>query len=156
MVATGIIASASIRLDNGVFYYSVMYFIIGQLLMWLVMLIYNVKLKSSVDSMKQEIEQGNTTFGIYMAGKLIAYGLILHAAIYGIEPDTVIVKQLVDLFVVFIMASILLAVIEWLIDKVIMNQVNIKTALRENQVMQVMQLTFIKVSAALIIAFTLV
>ncbi|NQY95354.1 MAG: DUF350 domain-containing protein [Campylobacteraceae bacterium] len=78
-VATGLIAYGSFA-DTGPWYSSIVFFILGQSVLVVMVLIYEYSSKIKV---LEEIKNGNIAAGLMVAGILIAYSLILKAAIIG-------------------------------------------------------------------------
>lgn len=154
LVATGIIASASIRLDGGQFYISAIYFLVGQVALLVIMGLYNLKLKKTLE-LKKAIEKGNLSVGIYVAGKFIAYALLLHASIYNLELRDSASIQALELLTGLGCAILLMILVEILIDWFILTKVTVKEALENDMSTQAMTLAFTKVAMALIIAFTI-
>ncbi len=78
-LATGMIAYGSFA-DSGPWYSSIVFFILGQSVLVLMVLIYEYTSKIKI---LEEIKNGNIAAGLMVAGILVAYSLILKAAIIG-------------------------------------------------------------------------
>lgn len=154
LVATGIIASAAIKLDDGVFYYSIAYFLVGQVALFLIISIYSLRMKNLLN-LKTAISANNKSVGIYIAGKFIAYSLLLHASIYNIDINSTLLTQMASLAIGLLCALVLMSIIEVLVDKIILTKVTVKQLLIEDVYTQSMQLSFIKIGMALILSFTI-
>lgn len=154
LVATGIIASASIKLDGGQFYVSLAYFVIGQLALFLIVSLYALRLKKLIN-IKTAISAGNKSVGIYVCGKFIAYSLLLHATIYNIDISSNLLSQASQLGAGLAFAVILMTVVELLIDWLILTKVTVSDILVKDLYVRSMQLAFIKVGMALILSFTI-
>lgn len=157
LIATGIIASASIRLDGGQYYVSLAYFAVGQVLLLFIMKMYGLRLAQIVNGngVESAIKNDNKSVALYIAGKFIAYSLLLHATIYNLNPAASVGVQATELAIGLVCAVGLMAVIEILADWFVMTNVTVKEALTNDMSTQILQLVSIKVVLALVIAFTL-
>jgi uncharacterized membrane protein YjfL (UPF0719 family) len=154
LVATGIIASAAIKLDDGVFYCSIIYFLVGQISLFLIISAYSLRMKKLLN-LRTAIAASNKSVGVYIAGKFIAYSLLLHASIYNLDTNSTLLIQMTSLISGLLLALVLMSIIEVLVDKLILTKVTVKQLLIEDLYTQSMQLAFIKIGMALILSFTL-
>lgn len=153
-VMTGILAYASIKGDDGGILSSVVYFIAGQVTMILLVLLYEKVLARKINPVAC-VQEGNLSAGIYIAGKIIAYGLILQSAIIGngvsVEPADAAIE-----FVAAAMAGmIMLYIFELLIDLVIITSTKVSDIIIKDQQVAAVQLTLAKVGMALILGMAI-
>lgn len=153
-VMTGILAYASIKGDDGGILSSVVYFIAGQVTMILLVLLYEKVLARKINPVAC-VQEGNLSAGIYLAGKIIAYGLILQSAIIGngvsVEPADAAIE-----FVAAAMAGmIMLYIFELLIDLVIITSTKVSDIIIKDQQVAAVQLTLAKVGMALILGMAI-
>lgn len=153
-VMTGILAYASIKGDDGGILSSVVYFIAGQVTMVLLVLLYEKVLARKINPVAC-VQEGNLSAGIYIAGKIIAYGLILQSAIIGngvaVEPADAAIE-----FIAAAMAGmIMLYVFELLIDLVIITSTKVSDIIIKDQQVAAVQLTLAKVGMALILGMAI-
>jgi len=78
-IATGLIAYGSFA-DSGPWYSSIVFFVLGQTVLVVMVLIYEY---TSSIKVVEEIKKGNIAAGLMVAGILVAYSLILKASIIG-------------------------------------------------------------------------
>lgn len=153
-VMTGILAYASIKGDDGGILSSVVYFIAGQVTMILLVLLYEKVLARKINPVAC-VQEGNLSAGIYIAGKIIAYGLILQSAIIGngvtVEPADAAIE-----FIAAAMAGmIMLYIFELLIDLVIITSTKVSDIIIKDQQVAAVQLTLAKVGMALILGMAI-
>lgn len=153
-IMTGILAYASIKGDDGGILSSVVYFIAGQVTMILLVLLYEKVLARKINPVAC-VQEGNLSAGIYIAGKIIAYGLILQSAIIGngisVEPADAAIE-----FVAAAMAGmIMLYIFELLIDLVIITSTKVSDIIIKDQQVAAVQLTLAKVGMALILGMAI-
>lgn len=151
LIATGIIAYSSIVGEGGGIISSLAYFVAGQATLVLLVLFYEKVVLRSF-SIVETIGQGNITSGIYLSGKLIAYGLILKSAIAGNATDAPPIELAIEFVSIAVSGMILLYIFEYIIDLLLITASDVKTILSENQVVPALQLTVGKVSVALILS----
>lgn len=146
MVMTGIIAYASIHGDGGSWVASVVYFLAGQALLVLLTLAYE-KIFAARDLVAR-ISRGELASGIYLAGKLVAYGLIMQAAIIGpVRGDHV--SAAMEFGVTAIGGLALLFIFEWLVDWLLVTSTKVREIIEKNQISAAIQLTLPKVGFAM-------
>lgn len=150
LVATGIMAYASIIGDTGGFVSSIAYFVVGQLTLVVLVLAYEKVMMRSHDIVVS-IGKGNVASGIYLGGKLIAYALILKSAITGNGVNT-ISEMALEYALLAASGMILLYIFEILIDRVVVTASTVKAALELDQPVVILQIAAAKVGVALILS----
>ncbi|MFT5604723.1 MAG: uncharacterized membrane protein YjfL (UPF0719 family) [Paracoccaceae bacterium] len=150
LVATGIMAYASIVGDAGGFVSSIAYFVVGQLTLVVLVLVYEKVMMRSHDIVVS-IGKGNVSSGIYLGGKLIAYSLILKSAITGNGVNT-LNEMILEYLVLAATGMILLYIFEILIDRVVVTASTVKEALELDQPVVILQIAAAKVGVALILS----
>ncbi|MDH5518030.1 MAG: DUF350 domain-containing protein [Gammaproteobacteria bacterium] len=154
MVMTGLLAYASIKGDEGGVLSSLVYFIAGQITLILLVLLYEKVLARKTNPVAC-VTAGNLSAGIYLSGKIIAYGLILQSAIAGNGAGL----SAADAFIEFIVAAaagmILLYVFEILIDLVIITSTNVNDIIVKDQTVAAVQLSVSKIGMALILGMAI-
>ena len=148
LLMTGLIAYASVKGDEGGVWSSLIYFAAGQASMILLVLAYE-KLTPRIDLVKR-IQQGEAACGIYLAAKVIAYGLILQSAIVGSGGDG-FVGNAQQFVVAALVGLAMLAVFEILADKLIVTGTTVAQLLDENRVAASLQLASVKIGIALVL-----
>jgi uncharacterized membrane protein YjfL (UPF0719 family) len=154
LVMTGILAYASIKGDSGGVLSSIVYFVAGQITLVLLVLIYEHLLAKNYNPV-ENILKGNLSAGIYMAGKVIAYGFILQSAIVGDSPY----KNITDAALTYIEAAVagmlILYIFEILIDWLIITSTDVKKIIQDDQIVAAVQLSLGKVGMALILGMAI-
>ena len=154
LVMTGILAYASITGDQGGIYSSLAYFVAGQAILVVLVFAYEMIFQAKLNPAKK-VADGNLAAGIYLGGKIIAYGLILQSAIIGgSEPET-FSSAAIELVSTAFAGMILLYIFEYLIDLLIVTSSTVKDILEKNQVVQAIQLSISKISVALILGMAI-
>jgi uncharacterized membrane protein YjfL (UPF0719 family) len=151
LVATGIIAYSSVYGENGGWLSSVIYFVVGQLLLILLVRAYE-HLAHRKFAIIKALHQGNTASGIYIGGKTIAYALILKSAIMNHSPMSSSLETVSSFAMLAAVGMVLLYVAELLVDWLIITSTNVKTILEQNQVSPALQLSATKIGLALILS----
>ena len=103
----------------------------------------------------KKVSEGNVAAGIYLGGKIIAYGLILQSAIIGGDIPETVSSAAIELISTAIAGMIILYIFEYLIDVVIVTSSTVKDILEKNQVVQSIQLSISKISVALILGMAI-
>ncbi len=150
LVMTGILAYASIHGDQGGFLEAVAYFVAGQVMLILLVMVYQ-KLFLARLNLVQKIQEGNVAAGIYLGGKVIAYGLILQSAISGGEIPESFGSAVMEFAVTALSGMILLYLFEYIMDLVIVTTSTVKDILERDQVVQSIQLALSRIGVALIL-----
>jgi uncharacterized membrane protein YjfL (UPF0719 family) len=153
-VMTGILAYASIKGDDGGILSSVVYFIAGQVTMILLVLLYEKVLARKINPVACVL-QGNLSAGIYLAGKIIAYGLILQSAITGNGVALTPVDAAMEFMLAAVAGMIMLYIFELLIDLVIITSTKVSDIIIKDQQVAAVQLTLAKVGMALILGMAI-
>lgn len=146
MVMTGIVAYAAIHGDGGSPLASVIYFVAGQLLLVLLTLGYEKVFQGR--ELVTRINRGELASGIYLSAKLIAYGLIMQAAIIGPVAGSHAGAAL-EFAITAVGGLALLFVFEWLVDWLIVTSTKVDDIIRQNQISAAIQLSLPKVGFAL-------
>ncbi|MDH5392601.1 MAG: DUF350 domain-containing protein [Gammaproteobacteria bacterium] len=154
MVMTGLLAYASIKGDEGGVLSSVIYFIGGQVTLVLLVLLYEKVLARKTNPVAC-VMQGNISAGIYLSGKIIAYGLILQSAIAGNSAALSPADALTEFLVAAAAGMIMLYVFELLIDLVIITSTNVNDIIIKNQAVAAVQLSLSKIGMALILGMAI-
>jgi uncharacterized membrane protein YjfL (UPF0719 family) len=154
LVMTGIIAYAAIKGDSGGVLSSIIYFIIGQLTIYLL-----VKLYQHVLSKKhmpvEKIIQGNVSAGVYVSGKIIAYGLILQSAIVGNSQSTTLEAQALEYVVAALAGLFMLYIFEKLIDWLIITSTTVTDILQHDKAAAAVQLALAEIGMAAILGIAI-
>jgi uncharacterized membrane protein YjfL (UPF0719 family) len=151
LVGTGIIAYSSFSGESGGMISSVCYFLIGQATLVALILVYE-KLVLRNFNIINSIGKGDVASGIYLAGKIIAYSLILKSAIMGNGADVTISEMAIEFVSLAIIGMIFLYVFEYLVDLLIITSSNVKSILAKNQFVLSLQLSVAKIGVALILS----
>ena len=154
LVMTGLLAYASIKGDDGGIVSSIVYFIAGQITMIVLVLLYEKVFAKNINPIACVLD-GNLSAGIYLSGKIIAYGLILQSAIIGngvaLEP--------VDAAIEFLLAAaagmVMLYLFEILIDLLIITSTRVSDIIVKDQQVAAVQLTLAKIGMALILGMAI-
>jgi uncharacterized membrane protein YjfL (UPF0719 family) len=151
LVATGIIAYSSILGEGGGLLSSLIYFLVGQITLVILTLAYE-HLAHRQFKIIAAIGDNQMASGIYVAGKLIAYALILKSAIAGnVTTDSIEVLAL-DFITIAALGMVMLYVFELIIDWLIVTSTKVSSILAENKVVPVIQLTAAKLGVALLLS----
>ncbi len=153
LVATGIVGFASIYGDSGDWKSSVGYFILGQLTMIVLVLLFEKLTKEN--NLIQDIAEGKKAPAIYLAGKTIAMSFIMLSAIKGNDVDLSAQEAFSNYIFAAGIGMIFLIVSELLIDKFIVLKTNVHTALRDNNVSAILQLSGSRIGMAIILGFAI-
>lgn len=153
-VMTGILAYASIKGDDGGILSSVVYFAAGQITMILLVLLYEKVLARKINPVAC-VQQGNLSAGIYLAGKIIAYGLILQSAIIGNGVAVSAEASAIEFIAAAVAGMIMLYIFELLIDLVIITSTKVSDIIVKDQQVAAVQLTLAKVGMALILGMAI-
>ncbi len=151
LTATGVIAYSSIVGEGGGFISSIVYFLVGQLTLVTLVLVYEKLVMRDIDIV-QAISNKNTSLGIYIGGKLIAYSLILKSAIAGNQTEMQVNDQAIEFIVIAVVGMVLLYLFEFLIDLFIVTSSKMSTIIEQDQVVPALQITVGKLGVALILS----
>ena len=151
LTATGVIAYSSIVGEGGGLISSVVYFLVGQLTLLTLVVVYEKLVMRDIDIV-QAIANKNTSLGIYIGGKLIAYSLILKSAIVGNQTEMQINDQAVEFMVIAVAGMVLLYIFEFIIDLFIVTSAKMSTIIAQDQVVPALQITVGKIGVALILS----
>jgi len=154
LVMTGILAYASIKGDDGGVLSSIVYFIAGQITMILLVLFYEKVLARKINPVACVLDN-NLSAGVYLSGKIIAYGLILQSAIVGNGGSPVPVDAAIEYVVAAIAGMIMLYVFEILIDLLIITSTKVRDIIVKDQTVAAVQLSLAKVGMALILGMAI-
>jgi len=153
LVMTGILAYASIKGDEGGIVSSIIYFIAGQVTLALLVLFYEKVLAKNINPVAR-VQEANLSAGVYLSGKIIAYGLILQSAVAGNDAATT-----TEAAVEFILAAgagmLILYVFEWLIDLLIITSTNVNDIILKDQRVAAVQLSIAKIGMALFLGMAI-
>ena len=150
LVMTGILAYASIKGDDGGILSSVVYFVAGQVTMVVLVLFYEKVLARKINPVACVLE-GNLSAGVYLAGKIIAYGLILQSAIVGNNNASFTSDAVIEYIVAAFTGMILLYIFELLIDLLIITSTKVRDIIVKDQLVAAIQLSITKIGMALIL-----
>ena len=156
LVMTGIISFASIKGDDGGVISSLIYFVAGQITVVLLVIAYEKVLARKIN-LVQSILENNLSAGIYLSGKIIAYGLILQSAIVSetnLEVNSVY-AQLLEFFTAAFAGMIMLYIFELLIERFIVTATNIPEMVKKDQRVAALQLSLAKIGMALILGMAI-
>lgn len=151
LVATGIIAYSSLLGETGGVISSISYFVAGQLTLVGLVLVYE-KIISKRFNIVSSIKDNNTASGLYLAGKLIAYALILKSAISGNTLASSISGMIIEYLTLAIAGFIILYIFEIIIDKFIVTSSRVSSILENDKFVPAIQLAASKVGVALILS----
>lgn len=151
MMATGLIAYSSIIGESGGVGSTLVYFLIGQLTLVCLVLVYDKVMVRKVDIVKA-VADNKSAAGIYLAGKLIAYALILKGAIAGNLPDATLAQLALEYIVLAVGGMILLYLFELIIDLLLVTTCKVSEVLSENRIVPALQLAAAKIGVALILS----
>lgn len=150
LVMTGIIAYASIKGDQGGIVSSIVYFVAGQITLYLLVLVYEKIFARKINPVEC-VHNQNFSAGVYLAGKIIAYGLILQSAIVGNGVPQSPVDAFIEYLVAALAGMIMLYVFEILIDLLIITSTRVSDIIVKDQRVAAVQLSLAKVGMALIL-----
>lgn len=151
LVGTGIIAYSSIIGEGGGILSSLGYFVAGQITLVALVLFYEKAILRNFNII-ESIANGNTSSGIYIAGKLIAYALILKSAIAGNEADATLSYMMSEYLLLAVTGMVFLYVFEYFIDLLIITSSNVKEILLEDRMVPALQLSVAKIGMAMILS----
>lgn len=154
MVATGLIAYSSIVGQGGGVLSTLIYFVVGQLTLLGLVWIYD-KAVVRKTNLKDAVANNQAAAGVYLAGKLIAYALILKSAIAGDTPDVGLAQLALNYVSLAVVGMILLYVFEFVIDKLLVTTCSVSEILSENRVVPAIQLSASKIGVALILSIAI-
>lgn len=156
LIMTGIIAYASIKGDDGGIMTSVIYFIVGQITVVLLVLVYEKILARKLNPI-EAIMNNNLSAGIYISGKIIAYGLILQSAIVsqGSDLQMSLMDQMIEFFTAALVGMVMLYIFEILIDYFIVTSTKVSDIIKNDQKVAAIQLSFAKIGMALILGMSI-
>lgn len=150
LVMTGILAYASIKGDDGGILSSVVYFVAGQVTMVVLVLFYEKVLARKINPVACVLE-GNLSAGVYLSGKIIAYGLILQSAIVGNNNASFTSDAVIEYVVAAFAGMILLYIFEILIDLLIITSTKVSDIIIKDQLVAAIQLSITKIGMALLL-----
>lgn len=150
LVMTGILAYASIKGDDGGILSSVIYFVVGQVTMVVLVIFYEKILARKINPVACVLK-GNLSAGVYLSGKIIAYGLILQSAIVGNHQVSVISDAVIEYIVAAFAGMILLYIFEILIDVLIIRSTKVSDIIIKDQLAAAIQLSITKIGMALLL-----
>ena len=150
LVMTGILAYASIKGDDGGILSSVIYFVAGQVTMVALVLFYEKVLARKINPVARVLE-GNLSAGVYLSGKIIAYGLILQSAIVGNNNASVTSDAVIEYIVAAFSGMVLLYIFEILIDLMIITSTKVSDIIIKDQLGAAIQLSITKIGMALLL-----
>jgi uncharacterized membrane protein YjfL (UPF0719 family) len=156
LIMTGIIAYASIKGDDGGLLSSLIYFIAGQFTVVLLVLAYEKFLARKFNIVKSIVD-GNLSAGIYLSGKIIAYGLILQSAIVSQSASeaSIISEQAIEFASAAIAGMVMLYIFEALIDRFIVTATKASDIIKKDQQVAALQLSLAKIGMALILGMAI-
>jgi len=151
LTATGIIAYSSIQGDGGSAISSIAYFIVGQISLIALVLFYE-KVVTGKHNIVKAIAEGKKSSGIYLAGKFIAYSLILKSAIAGNAIDAPLMTLATEFVVLAVSGMLILYIFEWILDRLIITSTTVNKLLAENEIAQSVQISVLKIGLALMLS----
>jgi uncharacterized membrane protein YjfL (UPF0719 family) len=151
LIGTGIIAYSSIIGEGGGILSSVGYFFAGQVTLVALVLFYEKAILRNFNII-ESIGNGNTSSGIYLGGKLIAYALILKSAIAGNSSDASLSYMMSEYLLLAVTGMVFLYIFEYLIDLLIITSSNVKEILLEDRMVPALQLSGAKIGMAMILS----
>ncbi len=156
LVMTGIIAYASIKGDEGGFISSLVYFVAGQVTVVLLVIAYEKVFARKVN-LVQSIVDNNLSAGIYLSGKIIAYGLILQSAIVSQTNvgTASLSTQALEFAAAAFSGMIMLYLFELLIDRFIVTATKFSDIIKNDQQVAALQLSLAKIGMALILGMAI-
>ncbi len=154
LVATGIIAYSSILGEGGGILSSIIYFFAGQLTLVGLILAYEF-LAHRKANLLEMVKHNNLACGMYLAGKLVAYALILKSAIVGNTPELGAVDIAINYLSLAIVGMVFLYVFEYIIDWMIVTTNRVSKILENGELVPIIQLTASKVGVALLLSIAI-
>ncbi|PCI71904.1 MAG: hypothetical protein COB38_05000 [Gammaproteobacteria bacterium] len=156
LVMTGIIAYASIKGDDGGFISSLIYFVAGQVTVVLLVIAYEKVFARKVN-LVQSVVDNNLSAGIYLSGKIIAYGLILQSAIVSQSnsASSSLSEQTIEFATAAFVGMIMLYLFELLIDRFIVTATKASDIIKNDQQVAALQLSLAKIGMALILGMAI-
>lgn len=156
LVMTGIIAYASIKGDDGGVVSSLVYFVAGQITVVLLVIVYQKVLARKINPI-QSIVENNLSAGIYLSGKIIAYGLILQSAIVSQSSNQTssLTDQIIEFSSSAFIGMLMLYVFETLIDRFIVTATTVTDIIKNDQKAAALQLSLAKIGMALILGMAI-
>ena len=154
LVMTGILAYASIKGDDGGILSSIIYFTAGQITLILLVLLYEKVLAKKINPVACALK-GNLSAGVYLCGKIIAYGLILQSAIAGNGVALSPTDAVIEFVVAAAAGMIMLYIFELLIDLVIITSTKVSEIIIKDQLVAAVQLSLAKIGMALILGMAI-
>lgn len=151
LIATGVIAYSSLLGETGGIISSISYFIAGQLTLVALVLIYEKGISKKFNIV-DSIKNNNISSGLYLAGKLIAYALILKSAISGNTLALSITGMAMEYLSLALAGFIILYIFEIIIDKFIVTSSKVANILENDKVVPAIQLAVSKIGVALILS----
>ncbi|WP_415890884.1 DUF350 domain-containing protein [Neptuniibacter sp. SY11_33] len=151
LVSTGIISYSSIYGEAGGLLSTLAYFVIGQVTLVVLIVVYEKVFTRHFDIVSQ-IGKGNLSAGVYLGGKLIAYALILKSAIVGNGGSAELSDMVVEYIFLAVSGMLILYLFEFVIDLVIVTSSSMKEILNEDRIIPAVQLSSIKIGMALILS----
>lgn len=147
-VATGIIAMSSMMGEGGGWYTAVGFFIVGQLLLLLVSVVYEVVTPWSV---RDEISKGNPAAGLKLGGLMVAIAVAIHGAI---ATDFVSWQYNLSILAVEgVIAVVLMMIISYTVDRLFLPNTTIETEIvRDKNVAAISKVVALQIAAALCIS----
>ncbi len=146
-IATGIILFASMS-GEGVWWTSVLFFILGQISFILLVFLYNVITKFNIHDL---VKEGNISVAIVLSGIMISAAIILKTAIMG--DDTTLVNDLklfgIDLVIVVVFVII---VLNNVIDKIFLPKVRVYDEIVKDNIPIAITYSSIKIALAFVIS----
>ncbi|PIE44502.1 MAG: hypothetical protein CSA50_00175 [Gammaproteobacteria bacterium] len=154
LLMTGILAYASIQGDQGGWIEAIVYFVAGQIMLILLVVIYRKLFQARLNPV-QRVQEGSLAAGIYLAGKIIAYGLIMQSAISGGSMPETFASAAMEFVITALSGMVLLYFFEYLIDLVIVTTSTVKDILEKDQIVQSVQLALSRIAMALILGMAI-
>ena len=146
-IATGIIAMACFSGEGGGFISSIVFFIIGQLLLIVSTQVYE---KSTSWNVKENISNANSSAGLMLGGIMIAISIAIYGSISGDFNNWQ--SDLINFSVSAAMAIVLLIIASKLIDVLFLTGTNVTTEIeRDQNTAAIVIVVAIKIAAALMI-----
>lgn len=154
LIMTGIIAYASIKGDDGGAVSSLIYFVAGQISVLVLVVAYE-RVFSNRLNVVESIHAGNESAGVYLAGKIIAYGLILQSAIVSNGAMQSLQTSAIEFVVAALSGIVILYIFEILIDKVIVTGTTVREIIEKNQIVAAVQLSIAKVGMSMFLGMAI-
>jgi uncharacterized membrane protein YjfL (UPF0719 family) len=146
-IATGIILFASMS-GEGIWWSSILFFILGQVSFILLVFLYNVITKFNIHDL---VKKGNISVAIVLSGIMISAAIILKTAIMG--DDTTLINDLklfgIDLIIVVIFVIL---VLNTMIDKIFLPKVKVYDEIVKDNIPIAITYSSIKIALAFVIS----